>query len=94
MDKKKYHETQNKILEIGKAARYLRLDEFIDQINVAEAVAPMTDPAMYQAAYKNLQIVKKMARALIEFQNSLPDERDILDGLMAAHQYKQTHSGL
>ena len=94
MDKVKYQETQNTILEVGKKIRFLRLDLFVDAINEAEAVAPMVDPTMYRAAMKNLKIVKNMAEGLMEFQNNLPEVSSILDGLIDAEKYNETHSTL
>ena len=94
MDKEKYTQLQETILRIGKEVRFLRLDLFVDAINNAEAIAPMTDPTMYRAAMKNLQIVKKMAEGLIDFQNTLPDFSEILNGLQDADQYNKTHAGL
>lgn len=94
MDKKKYTETQNTILRVGKEVRFLRLDLFVDAINTAEAVAPITDPTMYRAAMKNLRIVKKMAESLMDFQNNLPEFSAILDGLKDADHYNNTHTGL
>jgi len=94
MDRETYQKTYKKILEAAKEIRFLKLDEFVDAINMAQAVGPMADPTMYRASMKNMEMLKKMAQGLIDFQNSLPENREIIDGAIDAHHYKETHKGL
>lgn len=92
MNKEQYQKTQDTILKVGKEIRFLNLSEFVEDIERAEGVAPMIDPTMYRAAMKNLQIIKKMAYGLMEFQNNLPEISSILDGLADAEKYNQDHA--
>jgi len=68
MTNEDYKLTQEQIMMLGKLVQSLKLKEFIETINVAEAVAPIMDPTMYREAGNNLGSIKNMACSLRRFQ--------------------------
>lgn len=73
MTPKEYLSTQVAIMELGKKASTLKLDEFCELILRAETVAPMVDPTMYRKAQDNLQAIKKMAGAVMILQTAFAE---------------------
>jgi hypothetical protein len=64
---------QNLVLMAGLVAG-LKLDAFIQRIELASAVGPVLAPELFVAAGDTLAAFKKMAVGLREFQRSLPSE--------------------
>lgn len=75
MKASKYMETQNQLINIGRALDTLDLDGFLRSISKAEALAPMLDPTMYRKAQANLQGLKRLAESLRPAQTAFAELR-------------------
>lgn len=61
MTKEEYLDTQNKLLLFSEQLEGLDLDEFINRIEQAEAIAPMLNPTLYREGAPRLRIIRRIA---------------------------------
>lgn len=73
LEKEEYLRTQMAILTIGRTAKSLKLDRFLNQITNAESVSPMVDPVIYKKAMDNMKTIKKLALALIPVREAFDE---------------------
>lgn len=64
MTNEEYQETQKAIIEIGQKTTSLNIIGFLQAINQAQTIAPITDPTLYQKAMNNLEAIKHLAQAI------------------------------
>lgn len=65
MNGQQYITTQMRLIEIGKLADSLDLDEFLKCISNAESVGPVIDPTTYIKAMDNLRAIRRLAEAVV-----------------------------
>jgi hypothetical protein len=83
-----YHAIQVKLFEAMHAVEPLDLKGFLAAIGRAESVGHILDPTLYRGGVENLQVVKRMATALRDFQKSIPsgEERATMITRIAKYQ--------
>lgn len=84
MDRKRYIETQQQLLEIARSVRALPLDEMVSAIRITEEIAPIADPAAWRSAAKNLGMIRRLAESALAFKASFPDVGAVLEGALDA----------
>lgn len=78
MTPKEYLATQAKILQLGKDAEALDLEEFLKRISIAEATGPIVDPTLYMYASDNLLAVKELAESIQKVSDATKNLRRAL----------------
>jgi len=66
-----YLQTQQQLLLLGHVALQLDLEGFLQRINEAETLVPLTDPTLYLKGANNLSVIKRLARAAFKFQREV-----------------------
>jgi len=71
MTDEKYIIVQQQIVAFAGIVKDLPLDEFLERIELCEAVAPMIDPTLYMQGADNLHKIRRIAEALKVFQETV-----------------------
>jgi len=65
--KEEYQETQMKLVMIRQLADGIPLDEFLQAIERADAIAPVVDPTLWNKSFRELDKIRELAKALRAF---------------------------
>jgi hypothetical protein len=65
-----YQMIQNQISLFAQLVEPLDLAGFIEMADRADTIGPFVDPTMWRDAHKNLDYIKSLAEALLEFQQA------------------------
>jgi len=81
MEQGEYLRTQEHITMIAGVVKDIDLDleGFLEAIHKTDSMAPIFDPTSYHYASKNLDIIRGMAKGLLEFQKSIPSLEKALE---------------
>lgn len=81
MDDEQYELTQNGLMMLARLVNEIDLGGFLERISQAEALAPIIDPTLYMQAGPRLEKIKRLAQALLPFQQEI--RRQLEEGLHA-----------
>ncbi len=68
MDNDQYLEVQQQLVSLARIVREMPLGAFVNKIARAEALGPIVDPTLYRQTMDTVQILGRLASALLLFQ--------------------------
>ncbi len=84
MDEAEFHMVTQQLLMLGNLVKDIKLADYITAISRADSIGPIVDPTLWRKGHQKTAILQKMARGLIEFQESLPTEEEAKQADLAA----------
>lgn len=85
MDEAEFHIITQQLLMLGGLVQDVKLTEYINAIERADAVGPVFNPTLWMRGHKKTDILKKMAEGLRAFQKSLPTAEEAKKADLAVH---------